>query len=90
MAYPADLVDHPELARPKSTVIPPGATRSLHRPRPSWRHFGSDEAFATIMRSLRERLFVLPDTTWVYPGHGDDTTLGAERPQLDEWEARGW
>jgi hypothetical protein len=26
----------------------------------------------------------------VYPGHGDDTTLGRERPHLDEWAARGW
>jgi glyoxylase-like metal-dependent hydrolase (beta-lactamase superfamily II) len=52
--------------------------------------FGDPEAFATIMRSLRERLFVLPDETWVYPGHGDDTTIGAERPHLDEWQARGW
>lgn len=52
--------------------------------------FGSAEAFAEIMRSLRERLFVLPDDTWVYPGHGDDTTLGRERPSLDEWQARGW
>jgi len=52
--------------------------------------FGDREAFATIMRSLRERLFVLPDDTWVYPGHGDDTTLAAERPHLDEWQARGW
>lgn len=32
----------------------------------------------------------LPDETWGYPGHGDDTTLGAERPQLPEWHARGW
>ncbi|MFI9505256.1 MBL fold metallo-hydrolase [Nocardia sp. NPDC052566] len=31
-----------------------------------------------------------PDDTAVYPGHGDDTTLGAERPQLPEWRARGW
>jgi glyoxylase-like metal-dependent hydrolase (beta-lactamase superfamily II) len=46
--------------------------------------------FPTIMRTLRERLFVLDDETWIYPGHGDDTTLGAERPSLDEWEARGW
>ena len=52
--------------------------------------FGSAEAFAQIMDSLRERLFVLPDETWVYPGHGDDTTLGAERPSLEEWQARGW
>jgi len=46
--------------------------------------------FPLIMRSLRERLFALEDDTWVYPGHGDDTTLGAERPHLHEWEARGW
>jgi glyoxylase-like metal-dependent hydrolase (beta-lactamase superfamily II) len=52
--------------------------------------FGSDEAFRTIMGSLRERLFTLDDETHVYPGHGDDTTIGAERPHLDEWEARGW
>jgi len=32
----------------------------------------------------------LPDATWVYPGHGSDTTLGAERPHLAEWRARGW
>lgn len=48
------------------------------------------ELFERIMRSLRERLFTLPDATWVYPGHGDDTTIGAERPHLDEWQARGW
>jgi glyoxylase-like metal-dependent hydrolase (beta-lactamase superfamily II) len=52
--------------------------------------FGNADAFGRIMRSLRECLFTLPDDTWVYPGHGDDTTLGAERPHLDEWEARGW
>ena len=32
----------------------------------------------------------LPDATWVFPGHGGDTTLGAERPHLAEWRARGW
>ena len=52
--------------------------------------FGDAEAFSTIMTSLREAVFVLPDETWVYPGHGDDTTLGAERPHLDEWQERGW
>jgi glyoxylase-like metal-dependent hydrolase (beta-lactamase superfamily II) len=30
------------------------------------------------------------DSTVVYPGHGDDTTLGAERPHLAEWKQRGW
>jgi len=52
--------------------------------------FGNTEAFATVMRSLRERLFTLSDDTWVYPGHGDDTTLAAERGSLDDWQARGW
>ncbi len=44
-----------------------------------------------IMDGLEEQVFGrLPDDTWVYPGHGDDTTLGAERPQLAEWRDRGW
>jgi glyoxylase-like metal-dependent hydrolase (beta-lactamase superfamily II) len=30
------------------------------------------------------------DDTWVYPGHGNDTTLGTERPSLGEWRERGW
>ncbi len=46
--------------------------------------------FPTIMRSLDERLFPLPDTTIVLPGHGAGTTLGAERPSLPEWAERGW
>ena len=42
-------------------------------------------------RTWSERIFDrLPDETWVYPGHGKDTTLGAERPSLPEWRARGW
>jgi glyoxylase-like metal-dependent hydrolase (beta-lactamase superfamily II) len=48
------------------------------------------EAFTTVMASLRRRLFTLPDATLVLPGHGPATTLGAERPSLDEWERRGW
>lgn len=52
--------------------------------------FGDAKAFETIMASLEERLFELPDDTPVYPGHGDDTTIGAERPQLGEWRERGW
>jgi glyoxylase-like metal-dependent hydrolase (beta-lactamase superfamily II) len=46
--------------------------------------------FARIISSIREQLFTLPDETRVYPGHGRDTTIGAERPHLDEWIARGW
>ncbi|MCC5951560.1 MAG: MBL fold metallo-hydrolase [Acidimicrobiia bacterium] len=46
--------------------------------------------FDTIIRSLDERLFVLPPDTLVLPGHGDDTTIGDERPHLQEWVDRGW
>ena len=47
--------------------------------------------FASLIDDVEERLFrALPDDTWVYPGHGGDTTLGAERPSLPEWRARGW
>jgi glyoxylase-like metal-dependent hydrolase (beta-lactamase superfamily II) len=46
--------------------------------------------FPTIMRSLREQLFILPDETLVFPGHGEPTAIGYERASLDEWEARGW
>jgi glyoxylase-like metal-dependent hydrolase (beta-lactamase superfamily II) len=62
------------------TLFPggPGATRFPY----------SD--FAQIMRSLRERLFTLDDATLVFPGHGLDTTIGAERPNLGEWQRRGW
>jgi glyoxylase-like metal-dependent hydrolase (beta-lactamase superfamily II) len=49
------------------------------------------ETFPRLIDDVEEKLFaVLPDDTWVYPGHGDDTTLGAERPALPEWRARGW
>jgi glyoxylase-like metal-dependent hydrolase (beta-lactamase superfamily II) len=47
--------------------------------------------FASLIDDVAQRLFdVLPDETWVYPGHGKDTTLGAERPHVGEWRARGW
>jgi len=53
--------------------------------------FGSKENFATLIDDVEHKLFDrLPDETWVYPGHGKDTTLGAERPQLPEWRERGW
>ena len=38
----------------------------------------------------KSRFSRFDDDTWVYPGHGDDTTLGAERPHLAEWKQRGW
>jgi glyoxylase-like metal-dependent hydrolase (beta-lactamase superfamily II) len=47
--------------------------------------------FTSLMDDLETRVFAkLPDGTWVYPGHGNDTTLGTERPHLTEWRARGW
>ena len=46
--------------------------------------------FAAIVRSLDERLFSLPSETIVLPGHGADTTIGTERPHLQEWADRGW
>jgi glyoxylase-like metal-dependent hydrolase (beta-lactamase superfamily II) len=47
--------------------------------------------FATLIEGVSEKVFGrLPDATWVYPGHGSDTTLGAERPHVAEWRERGW
>ena len=47
--------------------------------------------FTSLMDDLEERIFGrLDDSTWFYPGHGKDSTLGAERPHLGEWRARGW
>ena len=47
--------------------------------------------FPTIIRSIEDRLFSkLAPETLVLPGHGDDTTIGAESPHLQEWVDRGW
>jgi glyoxylase-like metal-dependent hydrolase (beta-lactamase superfamily II) len=47
--------------------------------------------FTSLMDDLEERIFGrLDDDTWFYPGHGKDSTLGAERPNIPEWRARGW
>ncbi|WP_030909157.1 MBL fold metallo-hydrolase [Streptomyces sp. NRRL F-5126] len=53
--------------------------------------FHDSEAFASLLHDVETKIFDrLPDETWVYPGHGDDTTLGDERPHLGEWRERGW
>jgi len=53
--------------------------------------FNNADAFASLMDGLENKVFgPLPDATWIYPGHGKDTTLGAERPHLQEWRERGW
>lgn len=61
------------------TLFPggPGATR--------WDY----SSFDTVIDSVR-RLFALPGDTDVHPGHGDSTTVGAEKPHLEAWIARGW
>lgn len=47
--------------------------------------------FEALLHDVTTKLFdPLPDDTWVYPGHGNDTSLGAERPHLPEWRARRW
>jgi glyoxylase-like metal-dependent hydrolase (beta-lactamase superfamily II) len=47
--------------------------------------------FSQLLDDVEERVFgTLPDDTWFYPGHGDDSTLGAQRPHLAEWRERGW
>jgi len=52
---------------------------------------GTPGEFDSLYTGVVSRLFDrLPDETWVYPGHGNDTTIGAERPHLAEWRERGW
>ncbi len=51
----------------------------------------SPEDFASLIDDVSTKVFDrLPDSTRVLPGHGDPTTLRAERPHLPEWRARGW
>jgi len=51
----------------------------------------SPETFTSLMDDLEEPVFgPLPDDTWLYLGHGDDSTLGGQRPRSPDWRARGW
>jgi glyoxylase-like metal-dependent hydrolase (beta-lactamase superfamily II) len=83
----------------------PGSIALLYAHEPQWHLFTGDclfpggvgntqqdpERFRTLFDGVSEKIFGrLPDETWVYPGHGSDTTLGAERPHLAEWHERGW
>jgi glyoxylase-like metal-dependent hydrolase (beta-lactamase superfamily II) len=53
--------------------------------------WGDPDRFASLYDGVVTKIFdTLPDETWIYPGHGNDTNLGAERPSLGEWRARGW
>jgi len=52
---------------------------------------GNKENFESLLNDVELKLFNrLPDETWFYPGHGNDSTLGRERPHLTDWRARGW
>jgi len=47
--------------------------------------------FVSLINDVSSRVFdTLPNDTWLYPGHGDDSTLGEQRPHLAEWRGRGW
>ena len=75
-----DLADTPHLFTGDS-LFPGGPGNTEH----------DQKRFSQLMDDLEERVFgTLPDGAWVYPGHGKDTTLGTERPHVQEWRARGW
>ena len=75
-----ELADTPHLFTGDS-LFPGGPGNTEHDPK----------RFGQLMDDLEERVFgTLPDGAWVYPGHGKDTTLGTERPHVQEWRARGW
>jgi glyoxylase-like metal-dependent hydrolase (beta-lactamase superfamily II) len=74
------LADQPHLFTGDS-LFPGGPGNTDHDP----------ERFNSLITDLENRIFAeLPDGTWVYPGHGGDTTVGSERPSVPEWRARGW
>lgn len=52
--------------------------------------WGDKQNFERIITNIETKLFMLPDDTYVYPGHGKDTTIGIEKPHLQEWKDRGW
>jgi glyoxylase-like metal-dependent hydrolase (beta-lactamase superfamily II) len=52
---------------------------------------GDKDAFTSLLNDVSTKVFDrLPDETWFYPGHGNDSVLGNERPHLAEWRKRGW
>lgn len=52
---------------------------------------GSAEDFSSLIDDVESRIFnVFDDSAWVYPGHGADTTIGSERPNVMSWRERGW
>jgi glyoxylase-like metal-dependent hydrolase (beta-lactamase superfamily II) len=52
---------------------------------------GDADNFRTLLDDVETKLFgALPDETWFYPGHGNDSTLGAQRGSIAAWRERGW
>lgn len=79
--------DHPDSAHPGRVHLLTGDSLFPGGPGKT----GSPQDFATLMDDLEQRVFAeYGDDTRVYPGHGDDTLLGIERPHLREWHERGW
>jgi glyoxylase-like metal-dependent hydrolase (beta-lactamase superfamily II) len=72
---------------PEAAVLFSGDTLFSGGPGATGRSFSD---FPTIVDSIRERLFMLPEDTRVHTGHGDATTIGAEASHLAEWIARGY
>jgi glyoxylase-like metal-dependent hydrolase (beta-lactamase superfamily II) len=80
VALALPVPDHPVVLLTGDSLFPGGPGKT-----------GSAEDFASLLDDLEERVFgVYDDATLVLPGHGDNTTLGAERPQLHRWRERGW
>jgi len=70
----------PRVAHPAELLFPGGVRNTA----------GSAENFRSLLHDVETKpLDRLPDDTWFYPGHGKDSTLGAERPAIPEWHARG-
>ncbi|NYG57772.1 glyoxylase-like metal-dependent hydrolase (beta-lactamase superfamily II) [Nocardioides daedukensis] len=75
----ADPSGHPHLFTGDS-LFPGGPGRTIEA-----------EDFDSIMADLQTKVFDrLPDETWFYPGHGNDSTLGAERDSVPGWLERRW
>lgn len=105
-AGPLDIVGAPALEVIKLRGHTPGSVALLYRDPSGPAHlftgdslfpggvgntFGNPGNFASLIADVTERVFdVLPDETIVHPGHGNGTTLGAERPHLPQWRERGW
>ncbi|WP_415855664.1 MBL fold metallo-hydrolase [Sinomonas sp. G460-2] len=81
IAYVLKDDDGPHLIFSGDSLFPGGVGNTQKDP----------DRFHLLIGDVITRLFdVYPDDAVVYPGHGRPTTLGAERPHLDDWRARGW